>query len=255
MAVKLMYLQAAVCTVSAILLLYKRVAAHHRWLIAYLSVQAVLAVPGALLYPHQNAYGWFYFCSAAFSWLTPFGAAIETYSDIMQRHIGIKRLGSRVLYAALVVGAVLSTIGVFTQLTVDPTATQLYQRAVSIESSVRFALLIVWLILILFIVLFRVSLSRNTVIFTLLFGGYFLATSVATVLQAAASDLSMNRSIGLARGVFVVCFQLAWGILLTRVGETRMVRIGYRWNPQEEAKLLAQLDAINEHLIATTRSR
>ena len=255
MAVKLMFLQTVVCTLSAISLLWKGIGRSNRWLLAYLGVEAVLGIPGALLYHDINAYGWFYYCSAAFSWFTPLGAAIEGYSHVMHNHPGIERLGRRVLYRALFIGPLLSLLAISAQTTVTQNATDLFRVASSIEAVVRTALLIFWILLIAFIIWYPVSLSRNTVIFSLLFGIYFLGTTVAILLQAGASDSFVIRRVGLARGVFVVLFQCAWGILLTCAGEQNMVRIGHRWNPAEEGKLLAQLDAINEHLIASTRAR
>jgi hypothetical protein len=256
MAVKLMYLQAVICAVAALLLIAKKIARPYKWLIVYLLAQTALSIPGALLYRRPNAYGWFYYYSAVLNWLPALGAAIEGYSHLMHKHRGIERLGRRALYVALVCAFALSGIILLKYRPETTDAGELFRIGSSVELLVRTAYLIFWTLLLAFMICFPVSLSRNTVVLSITFATYFLVTAGATFAYMSAVGTGVTRPwVGIWRSAFVVLCQLTFGLALTHQGETKMVRVGHRWNPSEEAKLLAQLDAINEHLMSTSRAR
>jgi hypothetical protein len=51
-----------------------------------------------------------------------------------------------------------------------------------------------------------------------------------------------------AMGVSVACL-VFWAIGLSRQGEKKRVVVGHQWNPGDEQRLRAQLDAINASLL------
>jgi hypothetical protein len=53
-------------------------------------------------------------------------------------------------------------------------------------------------------------------------------------------------------GVEAVCF-IFWLLALSRQGEYKRVVVGHQWNPADEQKLRAQLDAINASLLRAIR--
>lgn len=245
------WLQAFVCFVVVILLFLRGLHHSYKWFIVFLVVQACLVIAGALLLKHRNAYGWFYYYSAAFGWLTPLVAAIEAYSQVMRKHQGIAAFGRKVLYGSLVVALAVSALTLLMR--TDLTVSAALQTGFSAERVVRAAMLIVWVLLVGFLVWFPVSLSRNTVLHCFLFALYFLGTT-AWFFVYTASDAEFRPLLRHARVGFSLLCYFAWCVLLTRRGEEVMVRIGHSWNRAEEARLLAQLDAINEHLMSTSRA-
>jgi hypothetical protein len=44
-----------------------------------------------------------------------------------------------------------------------------------------------------------------------------------------------------------------WLLALSRQGETKRVVVGHQWNPADQQKLRAQLDAINASLLRARR--
>jgi len=55
-------------------------------------------------------------------------------------------------------------------------------------------------------------------------------------------------------GVSVACLMF-WLFCLNRRGEIRRVVVGHQWNPGDEQRLLAQLDAINASLLRSVRNK
>jgi hypothetical protein len=55
-------------------------------------------------------------------------------------------------------------------------------------------------------------------------------------------------------GVYVTCL-LFWLFALNRRGESRTLVVGHQWNPGDEQRLLAQLEAINDSLLRSGRKQ
>ena len=108
-------------------------------------------------------------------------------------------------------------------------------------------LLILVAIIIWYVLWFPVRLSRNTLLYIILFGVYFLSTTVGLFV---ATQLSLYQGRGVSSAALTVSWVCLAGWLVAlggRGGHTTSV-IGHWWNREKAERLTAQLDRINERL-------
>ena len=222
----------------------------YRWLTIYLIGQALLGVIGAPLHKYRNIYGVYYFAVGLFNWIVPVLAATEAYAKVMANHPGVERFGRRVMWGCLLVSGLIAILTVFMR--TNPDFSLLLAAGFKAERYIKSGILVFWILLIAFLVWFPVSLTRNTVIHCFAFAAYFLITTTSVFIVSVLPD-DNRLTFNVARAALVLCCLAAWALFLTKRGESIMVRVGHRWNRAEEAKLLAQLDAINSHLMSTSR--
>jgi hypothetical protein len=106
-------------------------------------------------------------------------------------------------------------------------------------------------ILLFFIVWFPVEIPRNLVMFSVGLVVYLGAktslllarTYFPHISSQAYDELSLTNTLVLA-----VCF-LCWSAVISRTGQTAKVRVGHRWQAQEQKRLIIQLEAMNTTLL------
>ena len=248
----LLFANALASAITGIVIIARGLGRSYRWLIIYLIGQATLGIGGALLHKYPNVYGTYYFTIGVLIWIASACAAVEGYTKVMANHPGIARLGRQFLWGSLLAAGALSVVTVF--LRTNPDFSALLAAGIAAERYVRFGILVFWCSLIVFLIWFPVSLNRNTVIHAFLFAAYFLVATIAVLVSAIVSN-EFRLTLAIGRACLMFCCMAGWALLLTPKGETTMWRIGHRWNRSEESKLLAQLDAINAHLVSTSRAQ
>ena len=246
----LIYAQIPAFLAVVIALFVRRIARFYRWFIVYLFCEIILTLAAGLVrrYGTEADYFYYYFASVPILWLAVIRAALEAYLRVMKNHTGLARMGSKVIGYSVLLGILFSIWTL--ALRVAGNASHLFEVLSSIERFVLTGILIFWLLVIAFIVWFPVSLSRNTVFHCLIFAAHFIATAAVTLVQTVTTQFFWLSAALMIAGL---CLALAWTMALTRAGETQMVRIGHRWNPSDEKRLLEQLDAINDHLMKSSR--
>jgi hypothetical protein len=106
-------------------------------------------------------------------------------------------------------------------------------------------------ILVFFIVWFPVEIPRNLVMFSIGLVVYLGAktslllarTYFPHISRQAYDDLNLTNTLVLA-----VCF-LCWSAVISRAGQKASVRVGHRWQAQEQMRLIIQLEAMNTTLL------
>ncbi len=207
--------------------------------------------------------------------------------SIMLRFPGILKLSRRVLAATVLVAVCLGLVLVGVQSRLDKTAVakakkeemtkdrdaqrkelenakvaptssakedQLFSsvyQTMTVDQTVSTVLLLSLVAMLLFLLWFPVDVPRNTVIFSAGYLIFFAVKSLSLFFRYFSSEAlpSINVSIQL---VTAACY-LYWLFFLTLGGETAPVRLGHRWKPQEQERLLVQLDAINATLLRSAR--
>jgi hypothetical protein len=121
----------------------------------------------------------------------------------------------------------------------------------SIDQTVSMVLLLTLLSMLVFLLWFPVDVPRNTVIFAAGYIIFFAVKSLSLFFRYFSADALplINLSILV---VSAACY-LYWLLFLTSAGETVPVRLGHRWKPQEQERLLGQLGAINTTLLRSAR--
>jgi hypothetical protein len=103
-----------------------------------------------------------------------------------------------------------------------------------------------------FLVFYPVPLSRNVIVHTVVYAVYFLSlTMTYFVRNVAGPDVVLPLNIVLQ--AVTVLTLLAWIVLLSPAGEQVVISVRPRWAPEEEQRLVRNLDSINAALLRAAR--
>jgi len=102
------------------------------------------------------------------------------------------------------------------------------------------------------LVFYPVPLSRNVFVHTVVYAVYFLSlTMTYFVRNVAGPDVVLPLNIVLQ--AVTVLTLLAWIVLLSPAGEQVVISVRPRWAPEEEQRLVRNLDSINAALLRAAR--
>ncbi|HYL75425.1 MAG TPA: hypothetical protein VEU96_14530 [Bryobacteraceae bacterium] len=174
---------------------------------------------------------------------------LECYTIALRGLPGIASLSRRYIKAGLAVAIVVSLL--LLGLEKAPNGRNITLTFIVFERVIVTSLVIFVLLILGFLAYYPVSLSRNVVVYSIGYAVYFLDKATLLLLVNRTHHGSQ-----LASTVLIVVSTLClvfWLFALNKGGETKTVVVGHRWKPGEEARLLSQLQVINDHLIRTAR--
>jgi hypothetical protein len=181
-------------------------------------------------------------CSYAF-------VILELYSVILRNLQGIASVARRYIKITLGFAILVSLI----PLALEKTPNTLTGYLFFFERPILSSLIVFVLLISAFLVYYPVPLGRNVVVYLTGYAVYFL--TIATMAFINNLGYFWNRQKGnVDMGVSVICL-LFWLFALSRQGEQRRVVVGHHWNPGDEQRLLAQLEAVNASLLRSGRNR
>ena len=168
---------------------------------------------------------------------------MELYSVILRDLAGIANVARRYIQVTLAFAIVLSLLPLAIEKTPHTATGYLFSLERPILSSmVAFVLLISG-----FLVYYPVPLGRNVIVYLVGYAIYFPTFAVMAFFQNLG--YFWNRQKGnIEMAVSVTCL-IFWLLTLSRQGENKRVVVGHQWNPGDEQRLLAQLEAINASLL------
>jgi len=244
-------------TIATILLIAKlwheRLYTKYRFFFAYLFVDFAKALILMGLNPHTALYGIVFVSLEPIAWLFYILITLELYGLVLSEHNGIATVGRRFVQVALAVAvglAVLSTWLVDFNSQADPS--WILHYTFILERTVISSVVVFLFLLVVFLVWFPVHLSRNAVAYCVGYFVYFLSKSF-TLLTRNVLGAHWNRPLStVTLGICCLCL-LFWLVTLDRKGEENRVVTGFRWQPQDEARLIEQLDSINSSLVRMAR--
>jgi hypothetical protein len=181
-------------------------------------------------------------CSYAF-------VILELYSVILRDLQGIASVARRYIKITLGFAILIAILPLW----IEKTPNTLTGYLFSFERPILSSLIVFVLLISAFLVYYPVPLGRNVVVYLTGYALYFL--TIATMAFINNLGYFWNRQKGnVDMGVSVLCL-LFWLLALSRRGEKRRVVVGHQWNPGDEQRLLAQLEAINASLLRSGRNR
>jgi len=121
------------------------------------------------------------------------------------------------------------------------------------QRPVMSSLLIFILLITGFLVYYPVPLGRNALVYLIGYAVYFITNATTIFIRNLGYYWSRPIS-DVNMGVYVTCL-LFWLFALNRRGESRTLVVGHQWNPGDEQRLLAQLEAINDSLLRSGRKQ
>jgi hypothetical protein len=210
---------------------------------SYLVLELLQSLIPVLVPLHSRLYRDAFVASQAF--IVAFYALVvlELYSKVLGDLTGIANLARRYIQIilALAIGIALLLLGLVKS---KATVTGYLN---TFEQTVMASLVVFVLLVTLFLVYYPVPLGRNIIVYLMGYVIYFLTReAVELVINLGHHWIRVVSSLEMTVSVLCLTF---WIMTLRREGETRRAVVGHQWNPADEQRLRAQLDAINASLL------
>lgn len=219
---------------------------------AYLLVDLAQAVALYPLVSFRNAYAYTYLALEAvkcFLWVL---ITLELASLVLRSYPGIATLSRRVVHLAVGVALAMSALTLVLDLGREPGGSRILYYFRVFERSVACSVLLFLLLIACFLLWFPLRLPRNVVVYFSGFCLYFLSKAFLLLAANLLGPQTVRTVSAVVLGVATAC-QLGWLFLLSRAGEETTAVVGHCWQPEQEGRLIQQLDSINSSLLRSTR--
>jgi hypothetical protein len=222
----------------------------YRYFTFYLVFEA-LRVPIMSVIPRAtDIYALTYFATQPIIWILFVLTVLELFQLVLRNHVGIASLGRKALSLSLAASALISVSTLLFELQRKNADSAFLYNFMLLERLVMMSLLVLVLCLIGFLSYFPVPLTRNVRVHACVFAAFFaVRTTLLFVRTWFGREMVVVLNV-VAYIVMIACL-LAWFRLLTPEGEAAPQRV--KPSSDSEARLLAQLDALNETLLRSAR--
>jgi hypothetical protein len=239
--------------VGYVLLLRKLLRTHlltkYRYFSLLIGAEAIRLIVMTSLPPRSNLYAEVYFATSPIIWILLALVVLEFFQLILKNHIGIATIGKKAVTWALIISTAVTGSTLLFDLQRNGTEPELLFTFMLLERMVTTSLLVLLLCLIGFASHFPVPVTRNIRVHASIFAVYFSLRTALFVLRLVFG-VNMVPVMNTALQMLGVACIIAWIVLLTPAGEDLPLR---RAPSASEERLLAQLEAINESLMRTSR--
>jgi hypothetical protein len=179
---------------------------------------------------------------------------LELYRLVLENYKGLYSLGRWVFYLSLAISIAISAISLLPKITPGmPQRSKFMFYELATERGVDTSLAIFIIVMLCFLSIFRVKLSRNVRVLALVYSVFFLSNTFVLLMRSLFGLRMVDEINTLLYGVTAACV-LAWLVLLNPSEETtKPTRI--RFEKGYEARLLSHLDALNSALLYSAPNR
>ncbi len=236
----------------AVKLVLTRLFRVYKWFFLFLCFQITCSLVLLPISSNRSAYGLVFLITEPVVWFLYILVVLELYSLALRNHPGIASLSRWAMLLAVGVSVGVSALTLSADLG-RPTGrykTLVYYSVV--ERGLVFSLVLFLLLITVFLVWYPVSIRRNVVVHASLCSIYFLSSAVALFIRNMAGYQITTVISNVMLLVDLVCFSL-WIGVLNRRGEERLMVVRSRWRPEDEERLVSQLDALNQVLVRGPR--
>lgn len=210
----------------------------------------VLTIDYRMLYSIDRIVAWFFSLWTIYALL----------SDILKGLPGILRYSRRLLHGTFAVAALVGA----SVIAMDNAVSRVegwrgaLDRLVAItfvmDQTIAITILVVLVVMLGFFLWFPVVVSRNLAVFSVGYVVYFASTTALLFLQSFGANQDSHIGSVVAMLVTCVCYAY-WAIFLTKAGEKIPVRIGHRWEIDEQQRMIRRLEEVNGVLLQTLANK
>ena len=171
----------------------------------------------------------------------------ELYGLVLERHRGIYTLGRWAIYLSVAVSVILSVLGMLPRFRGMPGGSRTVDYLLAVQRGVTLSLAISIVLMLFLLSPYASVLTRNVVVHAIVYAGYYISTTIATLLKSVFGVTVYGLADTVLLGVSAACV-FCWFFLLTPAGEkprTPPVSFG----AEQERHLLSQLDQLNATLL------
>jgi hypothetical protein len=242
--------------VSAVLLLtrlwHSGLLRRYRRLALYLLSLIAELIPEHAVERYSDEYLRAFVAVESAQWLFQILVILEMFAIVLHDYPAINAYWRRFIVVALVAAAVLSGLFAVFIHQAGPGQYPLVDEYMLVSRVIAFTLLAFFILLLGFLFWFPVPLSRNAVVYTIGFAVYFGSRALIRLASNLAGPDTLPVLSCVSLSIVVVCL-LFWTLAISRKGEEVNVTVGHRWQPDESAALIQQLESINAVLLRTAR--
>ncbi len=239
----------------SIRLCFLRLAPRYRFFVVFLIVSTLRPLAMWPLDPSSETYRVVWKSTEPIVWILYTLVVLELCSLIFKEYRGIQALGRWTVYGSLAASVFLSTVILAPTWRNSKEPILSTPRFLMVERGIDSALVFLLLLLLAFLVVLPIPLSRNVVIHSVLYAVFFVTSSVG-ILFVNLTGFEVGRVVSAGvQGIFLLCL-IGWITLLSRQGETKLAEFRKPLPAAYEQRLVEQLAHINATLLrASAKSR
>jgi hypothetical protein len=174
---------------------------------------------------------------------------VELYKLVLEKYKGLYSLGRWALYLSLVISVSISAITLVPRIKPTmPQRSRIMFYVIATERGIQTGLALFIILILCFLSLFPVRLSRNVRVHALVFSIFFLSTTFV-LLMSSLFGMHLLDVVNISLMGVTAASLVAW-LTLLRAEEEDPVRAPFK--PEHESRLLAHLDSLNTALLRTS---
>jgi hypothetical protein len=199
-----------------------------------------------------NLYGWMWVATEPVVWVFYILIVLEMYSLAFRNYKGIESLSRWAVFAGLGIALLLSALTLPADLSNTAEQYPIIRTCLMVQRGVSSGLVVFLLAITVFLVWFPVPVSRNFIVYTVVYAVYFLSSTL-TILMRNVGGIAYAQWRNIASSCVSIACLTVWILFLNRGGEAKTATVRHDWTAQREKQLIEQLAAINSTLDRTRR--
>ena len=173
---------------------------------------------------------------------------VELYKLVLEKYKGLYTLGRWALYVSLAISVSISAISLLPRIQPSmPQPSKIMFYMLATERGVNTGLAIFIVLILCFLSLFPVKLSRNVRVHALVYSIFFLSHTFVTLMRSLFG-LHLADAVNTVLLAITAASVVAWLTLLRVAGEDTQ-RAPAQYGQEEESRLLMHLDSLNAALL------
>jgi hypothetical protein len=245
----LIILSAAGSLATAIKLLATGLFRRYRFFFAYLVLRIADGAIPFVLNTGSKLYLRVFLIEEPVSWILFALTLLELYRLILERHRGLYSLGRWAMYFAMAISILVSILSLLPK--IRPSDDRLIGYTIAAERGIYLSLATFLILILIFLTRYPVRLSRNVVVHAAVFSVYFVSNTLIFLARALFGIHFTQTANTFLLAISVLCV-FAWLALLSPHGEEVRVQLP-NFGPEDEKRILQQLDSINATLLRVSR--
>ena len=185
-------------------------------------------------------------------WILYILIVLEMYGLVLQKYPGIASLGRWAVFVGLGIALTITALTLSADFSNPSEKFPLIRLVLVAGRGIASSLVLFLLLITLFLSRYPVPLSRNVVVYSIVYALYFLSMSMAMLVRNVAGPGTIDAVNIVSSAISLLCV-VVWIRYLSRGGEAQTVTLRHRWRPEQAQHLIEQLDSINSTLLRTAR--
>lgn len=199
-----------------------------------------------------NVYGVTWAVTEPVLWILYVLIVLEMYGLVLQKYPGIASLGRWAVFVGLGIALAITALTLSADFSNPSEKFPLLRLMLVAGRGIASSLVIFLLLITTFLSRYPVPLSRNVIVYSIVYAVYFLSASITMLVRNVAGADTVDLVNMVNSMIAVLCIGV-WVRYLNRAGERQTVTLGHRWKPEQAQHLIEQLDSINATLLRTAR--